>query len=42
LALVDSLPGTASLILVNEGGELHGFQSKRFARIPQAAGAADF
>ena len=35
LALIDSWPGTAALILTREDGQIHSFASRRFRRIPQ-------
>jgi thiamine biosynthesis lipoprotein len=34
-ALVDSLPGTSALILIQENGQIHTYPSRRFNRIPQ-------
>ena len=36
LALIDSWPHTAALIVTKEGGQTQSFASRRFWRIPQA------
>jgi thiamine biosynthesis lipoprotein len=36
LALIDSWPHTAAVIVTKEGGQTHTFASRRFRRIPQA------
>ncbi len=36
LALIESLPRTAALIVTKEDGQTHRFASRRFRRIPQA------
>ncbi len=38
LALIDSLPRTAALIVTKEDGQTHTFTSRRFRRIPQTHG----